>query len=284
MVNVNVIKDAVELVALVRGLKGEGKRVGVVPTMGALHAGHLSLVGKAREEADVSLATIFVNPTQFAEGEDLAQYPRTEQADIEQLERAGADIVFIPPADQIYPKDFSTFISPPRVAMSLEGEHRPSHFRGVTTIVLKLLNLTQADVAFFGQKDYQQWLVVKKMVMDLNVPCKIVGCPIVRDADGLALSSRNRYLSEEERSKALSLNRTLQLAEELIREGERDSHVIMNEMKQSLIDGGVDQIDYAMVADAKNLTIAETIRLPAVCLVAAQVGSTRLIDNRVISE
>ena len=252
--------------------------------MGALHAGHISLAHSACEQADVTIATIFVNPTQFAAGEDLEKYPRTLEADVEQLSQAGIDYVFAPQPDEVYPGGFSTYVDPPEIAKPFEGEHRPTHFSGVTTVVLKLLNMTGADKAFFGQKDYQQMLVVRQMVNELNVPCEIVSCPIVRDQDGLALSSRNRYLSKEERQQALSLSKTLQLAESLIRDGERDTHVIMNEMKQSLIDGGVDSIDYAMVANADDLTIPDEITLPVVCLLAAQVGSTRLIDNCVVQD
>jgi pantoate--beta-alanine ligase len=250
--------------------------------MGALHEGHLSLAKASKEKADFTIATIFVNPTQFAAGEDLDQYPRTLDNDIQLLNQVGVDLVFAPDNDQIYPAGFSTLIQPPKVSLTFEGEHRPTHFGGVATVVLKLLNMTRATFAFFGQKDYQQSLVIQRMVDDLNVPCQIVICPIVRDADGLALSSRNRYLSDAEREQALSLSRTLRMTEQLIREGELDTHIVMNEMKQSLIDGGVDMIDYAMVARADDLTIPDEIELPAVCLVAAHVGSTRLIDNCVI--
>ncbi len=277
-----VIQTLDELNGVVNDLKNGQKRIGVVPTMGALHAGHVSLASKSIELADSTIATIFVNPAQFAPGEDLDQYPRTLERDIEHLGNIGVDFVFAPDNDVIYPDGFSTFIEPPAVAKKLEGEHRPAHFRGVTTVVLKLLNMTQADMACFGQKDYQQCLVVQHMVRDLNIPCEIVICPIIRDDDGMALSSRNRYLSDEEREKGLSLSRTLTLAESLISEGETDTHVLMNEMKQSLIDGGVDSIDYAMVADADDLSIPDEVKRRVVCLVAAHVGSTRLIDNCVV--
>ena len=252
--------------------------------MGALHDGHFSLARAAVQQADFTIATIFVNPTQFAAGEDLTTYPRTLEEDVEQLYELGIDCVFAPEPSEVYPDGFSTFVDPPQVSKSLEGEHRPTHFRGVATVVLKLLNMTSANKAFFGQKDYQQLVVVRQMVRDLNVPCEIVACPTMRAEDGLALSSRNRNLSEQERQQALSLSSTLELAESLIRDGERDTHVIMNEMKQSLIDGGVDTIDYAMVANADDLTIPDEIELPAVCLVAAYVGGTRLIDNRIVQD
>lgn len=274
-----VIESTEKLEQVVGLIREQAKSIGIVPTMGALHNGHVSLAEASKAKADVTIATIFVNPTQFAAGEDLEKYPRTISADVEKLGTVGVDYVFVPNDQMMYPEGFSTYVDPPSVSRVLEGEHRPTHFRGVATIVLKLLNLTRADFAFFGQKDYQQVAVVRAMVNDLNVPCQIVTCPIVRDDDGMALSSRNRYLSDQEREQGLSLSRTIKMAEELIREGEKDTHVIMNEMKQSLIDGGVDSIDYAMVANAGDLTIPDTIKLPVVCLVAAHVGATRLIDN-----
>lgn len=280
--NIQIIRTAEELGQVVEQITGQQKSIGLVPTMGALHAGHISLAEASLHQMDTTIATIFVNPTQFAPGEDLDQYPRTLDDDIRQLESVGVPFVFAPDPSEVYPEGFSTTISPPKVAETLEGECRPDHFGGVATVVLKLIHLTRAHAAFFGQKDFQQSLVITRMVADLNVPCRIVVCPIVRDEDGLALSSRNRFLSVTERESALALSRTLKMTRELIQDGERDAHVIMNEMKQGLIDGGVDEIDYAMVANANNLTIPEEIELPAVCLVAARIGSTRLIDNCLI--
>ena len=280
--NIEVIRDVNQLTGVTQQAIVDQKQIGIVPTMGALHDGHISLAKASREQTDITIATIFVNPTQFAPNEDLAKYPRTLEEDIERLDQVGVDYAFVPEDHQIYPEGFSTQVTPPKVGLTLEGEHRPTHFGGVATVVLKLLNLTRANKAFFGQKDFQQCLVIQRMVADLNVPCEIVICPIVRDNDGLALSSRNAYLSDSDREIALSLNQTLKMTEQLIREGERDNHVVMNEMKQSLIDGGVDMIDYAMVANANDLTISEEISLPAVCLIAAKVGNTRLIDNCLI--
>lgn len=259
-------------------------RIGVVPTMGALHTGHLSLVKHLRPFVDRIIVTIFVNPTQFAPHEDLAKYPRTLAADLEQLQQQAVDCVFTPEPTAIYPSGFSTYIEPPQVAQPLEGEKRPTHFRGVTTVVLKLLNLCRADVACFGQKDFQQAQVIRAMVRDLDVPCRILVAPIVRDADGLALSSRNRYLSTAEREVALTLSRTLFETQQMIGDGERDGFVITAHMKQSLIDGGVTELDYAVVADPDTLQPLDPIRLPCVLLVAAFVGQTRLIDNMVVSE
>lgn len=258
--------------------------IGVVPTMGALHEGHLSLVRTCLAEADVTIVTIFLNPTQFAPGEDLASYPRTLDSDLAQLSELGDLWVFAPSASEIYPSDFSTSLVPPDVSNRLEGEHRPEHFAGVTTIVLKLFNLTQANIAYFGQKDFQQQLVIKQMVKDLNVPIDIRVCPIVREPDGLALSSRNVYLSDQERTIAQTLNQTLTWAEAEIQEGQRDGYELMVEMRQKLIDGGVTRIDYAAVADPHSLDTVETIQLPVVLLLAATVGTTRLIDNAIVEE
>lgn len=278
-----IVRTLAELDAAVGRLRRKGGRVGLIPTMGALHAGHLALVQASRQECDGTIVSIFVNPTQFAPGEDLTKYPRPIERDLQLLADENVDVVFLPPVEVIYPEGCSTVIDPPRIAAVLEGESRPAHFRGVATVVLKLFNLTRADVAFFGQKDYQQSLVVRHMVRDLNVPIDIVVCPIVRDDDGLALSSRNVFLSNADREVALSLSRTLRLAESLIRQGENDARIIMAEMTQSLIEGGVTEIDYAVVADAHTLQWLDEVRLPAVLLVAARVGTTRLIDNIVVS-
>jgi pantoate--beta-alanine ligase len=199
-----------ELVGLWRAA---GQKIGVVPTMGALHAGHLSLVKAARVDCDRVIATIFVNPTQFAPTEDLAKYPRTLGEDLELLAAEGVDAVLVPKEEEIYPPGFSTYVEPPAVARGWEGAARPTHFRGVATVVLKLLNMTRADICYLGQKDFQQVAVVRKMVADLNVPCEIRMCPTVRDPDGLAMSSRNRYLSPADRKIGLSLSRTLFAAE-----------------------------------------------------------------------
>lgn len=266
----------------VHDLKASGKTIGVVPTMGALHEGHLSLVRQSLEKTDETIVTIFVNPTQFSPNEDLAQYPQRLESDLALLESEGVTTVFAPSNDEIYPPQFSTQIMPPRVATPLEGEFRPTHFRGVTTIVLKLLNLTQADQAFFGQKDFQQARVIQQMVIDLNVSTQIVICPIARDSNGLALSSRNAYLSNEEREIARSLNQTLEHVEQQIRNGQQDGFEIITEMRQNLIDAGVDSIDYAIVANPDTLSTCDPIQLPVVALIAIHIGKTRLIDNRLI--
>lgn len=279
---IKVIKTCSELVAHVRQAKSAGKTIGVVPTMGALHKGHVSLAVASKEATDETIATIYVNPTQFAPGEDLDKYPRTLESDLEMLESVGVDVVFVPTNEEMYPPNCSTTVTPAMVAKPLEGEFRPTHFTGVATLVLKMLNLTSADKAFFGQKDFQQVMVVKRMVADLSVQTEIVVCPTVRDPDGMAMSSRNRYLSDDERQRGLMLSKTIKHAENQIREGERDGFALITEMRQMLIDGGVDTIDYAVVANPMTLEAYDEIKLPVVALIAAHVGKTRLIDNVLI--
>ena len=263
--------------------KSEGRSIGLVPTMGALHAGHMSLVNQSRVQVERTIATIFVNPTQFAAGEDLGKYPRPFERDIAQLREAGVSLVFTPAAEEMYPVGFSTRVTPPSVAHMLEGEHRPTHFGGVATVVLKLLNLARADVAFFGQKDYQQCLVIQHMVRDLDVPTRIEICPIVRDADGLALSSRNVYLDAQQREQALALVRTLGLAQRqfqsaLREQGYCESEPLEQELRNNLLRSGIERVDYACVVDPQTLAAVDRFTA-AVCLLAAHVGSTRLIDN-----
>ncbi len=267
--------------SFVQSLRCQGKTIGLVPTMGALHEGHLSLVCRCKSRCDVTIVSIYVNPTQFAPTEDLGKYPRTIERDL-QLLRGIADAVFMPDDEMMYPTTYSTWVAPPIISNTLEGEFRKDHFRGVTTIVLKLFNIVAPDRAFFGQKDYQQLQVINAMVADLNVPVEVEGCPIVRDADGLALSSRNVFLSVEQRQRALALTRSLSAARESIRAGESDGHALVAELKQNLIDGGVSDLDYAVVVDPETLQPLESIRLPAVLLVAAYIDQIRLIDNCVI--
>lgn len=273
------ITTAAEIYTEARALRSAGKTVGLVPTMGALHEGHLSLVRRARAECDSVIATIFVNPAQFGPSEDFSKYPRTLERDLEFLAAEQCDLVFVPTKDEIYPPGFSTYVEPPAVAAPLEGKHRPGHFRGVATVCLKLFNLIPADVAYFGHKDYQQSLVIRHMVRDLHLPLKISVCPIVRESDGLALSSRNRYLSPAERQQALALSRSLRKADDLARSGQRDAAAIAAAMRGELTAAGIQRIDYATVADAQTLAELNTVDRPAVALVACFVGATRLIDN-----
>jgi pantoate--beta-alanine ligase len=263
-----VVNSAKEMQRQCLALQRAGNRIGLIPTMGALHEGHLSLVRRAKAECDVAVATIFVNPAQFAPTEDFSKYPRSIDADLGLLDSVDCDFTFVPSADEIYPPGFSTYLAPPAVAQPLEGVFRPDHFRGVCTVVLKLFNLAPADVACFGQKDYQQALVVRHMVRDLNLPLAIEVCPTVREADGLALSSRNRYLSEGERRQALALSQALAEASDLYRSGGRNSRVLAERMQ---------------AVDAETLQELDTIDRSAVALIACYVGTTRLIDNMILS-
>jgi pantoate--beta-alanine ligase len=273
------VTTAGELRAAVRAARAAGHAVGLVPTMGALHEGHLSLVRASRPECGFTVATIFVNPTQFAPHEDFDKYPRTLQTDLDALASCGTDLVFAPGREEIYPAGCSTLVEPPQVAQRWEGECRPGHFRGVTTVVLKLFNLAQADVAFFGQKDYQQAAVIRRMVQDLNVPLEIRVCPTVREPDGLAMSSRNRYLSADERRQALAISRGLRLAEQLAAEGERQASKLVDAIRHVLAEAQISRIDYVAVADPETLEPVVELAGPAVALIAVKVGGTRLIDN-----
>jgi pantoate--beta-alanine ligase len=250
--------------------------------MGALHTGHISLVHHARELADIVAATIFVNPTQFGPHEDFQKYPRTLDADLQSLASAGCNLVFLPTAIDIYPPGFSTYVEPPAVSQPLEGICRAGHFRGVATIVLKLFQLLPSHIACFGQKDYQQLQVVKHMVADLAVPIEIIACPTVREPDGLAMSSRNRYLSAAERRQALALSRALAQAEQLVLAGEQNAATIVTAMQTTLHEAGITQIDYVALADPETLAEQTTLDRPTVALIAARVGTTRLIDNRLL--
>lgn len=253
--------------------------MGLVPTMGALHAGHLSLVRAAQQACDRVAVSIFVNPTQFGPGEDLDRYPRPRAQDLQLLRELGVDLIFAPEADEIYPPGCSTLVQPSRVAQTLEGQFRPGHFQGVATVVLKLFHIMPADQAFFGQKDYQQCLVVRDLVRDLHLPIRLQFCPTVREPDGLALSSRNRYLDAAQRQRALGLWRALQRARQLYQAGQRDGDTIEQLAAQTLAEAGVDRIDYVAVRDPESLEQRRPLKDQAIALLAARVGQTRLIDN-----
>jgi len=279
-----LIERGYDLRAAIQKARADGLRIGLVPTMGALHDGHMSLVRTATAECDKTVVTIFVNPTQFGPGEDLGQYPRTLEADCEALAKFNVDLVFVPSTPEMYPPGFSTHVEPPSVAIPLEGECRPGHFRGVATVVLKLFHLAPVDVAFFGQKDYQQLLVIRKMVRDLNLPIEVRRCPIVRESDGLAMSSRNRYLSTDQRQQALGLWRSLERASQQVGEGEKDTAAIEDTMRATLAQHGISRIDYAVVAHPDTLEPMTRMDHEAVALLAAFVGKTRLIDNCMLSQ
>ncbi|HZP55949.1 MAG TPA: pantoate--beta-alanine ligase [Dehalococcoidia bacterium] len=275
-----VLRTVAEVRAWRRGLAGS---VGLVPTMGYLHEGHLSLVRAARAADAHVLVSIFVNPTQFAPNEDLARYPRDEARDLALLEREGVDAIFAPGVEEMYPEGFSTYVTVEGLTARLEGASRPTHFRGVTTVVAKLLNIVQPERAYFGQKDAQQLAVVRRMTRDLDLPVEIVGMPIVREADGLAMSSRNVYLSPEERQAALVLSRALRLASELCAAGERDAGVLRARMR-ALIDGEpLARADYVSIADPETLAELDRVDRPALASLAARFGTTRLIDNTLLA-
>jgi len=252
--------------------------------MGALHAGHVSLIEAARETCDFVVTTIFVNPTQFAPNEDFSKYPRTFEGDLSKCQAAGCDLVFTPDTSQMYSDDASTVVRVDGLTNVLEGAHRPTHFDGVTTVVAKLFNITEPDQAFFGQKDYQQQLVIRRMVADLDFGLEIVTCPIVREDDGLAMSSRNRYLSADERKSGLTLSTALQAAREMAEGGASPSDASLRMREILAADSGV-EVDYAVVADASSLELldsADVLPAEAVALIAARIGATRLIDNCVL--
>ncbi len=253
--------------------------LGLVPTMGYLHEGHLSLARRARAECATAVATIFVNPTQFAPNEDLASYPRDGAGDLDKLRRERVDLTFAPSVDEMYPRGFDTSVDVGEIARRLEGEHRPSHFAGVATVVCKLLSIVRPDRVYFGQKDAQQCLVIKRLNADLDLGAEVVALPTVRDADGLALSSRNAYLSADGRRSALALSRALRLAEALYADGARDAGFIRRRMARLLANEPSLSVDYVSVADATTLEELERIDRPALASLAARVEGVRLIDN-----
>jgi len=273
---VQVVKTIAELRKIRRCLTGS---VGFVPTMGYLHEGHLALVKHARAENAIVVVSIFVNPTQFGPSEDLGTYPRDLDRDLKLLEKEKADIVFVPSDVEMYPPEFSTWVDVEKVTERLEGASRPGHFRGVATVVAKLFNIVQPTKAYFGQKDAQQAIVIKRMVVDLDTDIEIVVVPTVRESDGLAMSSRNTYLSPEERQAATVLFRALSLARQLWQGGEEDADKIRYEMKSLIAKEPLAQIDYVSIADANTLKELEEIDCPALASLAVRIGRTRLIDN-----
>jgi pantoate--beta-alanine ligase len=261
----------------------DGKTIGLVPTMGFLHQGHLSLVKQCRDQCDLLVVSIFVNPTQFLPGEDIDDYPRDWDRDQELCVAAGVDVLFSPVARELYGDHHSTYVEETSISLGLCGASRPGHFRGVTTVVAKLFNMVQPDVAFFGQKDAQQAAVIRRMVADLNYPIRIVVGPTVREADGLAMSSRNSYLSASERRDALCLSRALDLAEQRYRDGTVDSSVVKEEMRELIESCGSSGIDYIEIVDGDNLVPVDRMSGNVLVAVAVRIGKTRLIDNRVMT-
>lgn len=282
----NIIHSPQEIQEVISELKEDGLSVGFVPTMGALHKGHLSLIEASALENAVTVVSIFVNPTQFGEGEDLDKYPRTFDEDVRAAQDAGAAIIFAPSEELMYPKGFNTEISVKDLSTKLEGEIRPDHFNGVTTVVLKLFNSVLPDIAYFGQKDAQQAIIIKKMVRDLNVPVEVKVMPIVRDSDGLALSSRNRYLSKEERKDAPLIHEGLFNALMLFREGETSANKLKFEIDLTYRKSNTFKVEYIVIVDIENLEPVNTLQDSNLIAVAVKTkeSGTRLIDNIIIGD
>ena len=275
-----VIKSTAEMQEISLRLKREGRIIGLVPTMGYLHDGHLSLIKKARRENDIVIMSNFVNPLQFGPKEDFATYPRDLDRDNKLAESAGVDYVFAPTTEEMYPQGYDTYVEVKGpITEKMCGKSRPGHFKGVTTVVLKLFLITQPDRAYFGQKDAQQAIVIRKMVTDLNVPVKIITCPIIREEDGLALSSRNTYLSSEERLQALALPRALSAGRDMIMKGETDPQKVRLHIKQMLESSPGIRVDYVEVVDGDDLSDLSVIKGKVLLAAAVYVGKTRLIDN-----
>lgn len=266
----------------VREWRRQGLSVGLVPTMGFLHEGHESLIVKAAEENDRVVVSDFVNPIQFGVNEDLSTYPRDIEKDKKLCEKAGANLIFHPQPEEMYAEDFSTFVETQKVSAGLCGKSRPTHFRGVCTVVCKLFHIVMPDRAYFGQKDAQQMAVIRRMVRDLNMDIEIVGCPIIREADGLAKSSRNTYLNAEERKAALVLSRAIFHGEEKIKQGERKAEIIVREMKEMIEAEPLARIDYVEMVDADSIEPMERAEGRVLVAMAVYIGTTRLIDNFIV--
>jgi pantoate--beta-alanine ligase len=276
---VQIVKFVAEMQKVCRDMQTAGSVLGFVPTMGALHEGHLSLVRRARSECDTVVASIFVNPLQFAPGEDFAKYPRTFEEDCRLLELERVDVLFAPDVAEMYPNGSLTTVTVSEVGDRLDGASRPGHFTGVATVVAKLFHVVGPARAYFGQKDAAQLAVLRQMIRDLNFDIELMGCAIVRDSDGLALSSRNKYLSPMEREQALALHRTLLRLEQMIAEGERQSVTLVRRGMETLNTGAGVRVDYLAVVDANTLLPVTSVERGTLVAVAASVGSTRLIDN-----
>jgi pantoate--beta-alanine ligase len=279
---VKVIKSIKSMKKLSYGFRKKGLSIGLVPTMGYLHNGHISLVKEAKKRNDVAVVSIFVNPTQFGTGEDLKNYPRDLKRDIELLSKYHVDAVFYPDASEIYPKGYKTCIKVEDLSDKLCGKSRPIHFKGVATIVAKLFNIIKPDVAYFGKKDFQQQAIIKKMVSDLNMDVEIVSMPTVREKDGLAMSSRNSYLSKEERSRALVISRALKLAKTLIKSGVRNAAKVKAAMSKLMRTAKGLRIDYISICDPTTLEERNIIKGKTLIAAASYIGKTRLIDNIVV--
>ncbi len=274
------IAETIESVrAAVKAAREEGKKIGLVPTMGALHIGHISLMEAAVKDSNFVVVSIFVNPTQFGPGEDFEKYPRPLEKDLEICRKAGVDLVFAPTAKEMYPGKNLTWVDVEKLTEPLCGRSRPGHFRGVTTVCTKLFNIVTPDVAFFGQKDAQQAIVIRRMVADLNMPLKIVICPTVREQSGLAVSSRNQYLSARQRKDAANIYKSLQKCRDMIESGQKQTETILAEMRKILQKVPAIKIEYISIVNAETLDDIDKISGQVLAAIAVKIGSTRLIDN-----
>lgn len=281
---IHIVHTINEVRQQVKEWRQQGLTIGFVPTMGYLHEGHQSLIKKAVEQNDKVVVSVFVNPMQFAPTEDLESYPRDLQADAVLCEKTGADLIFNPEPEEMYANGFCSFVDMNGPTAELCGKSRPIHFRGVCTVVSKLFNIVTPDRAYFGQKDAQQLAVIKRMVMDLNIPIEIIGCPIIREADGLAKSSRNTYLSEEERQAALILSKTVFMGQQLVENGLTDANELKERMKKNIETEPLARIDYVEVVDFNDISIRDTISDNTLIAMAVYIGKTRLIDNFIVEQ
>jgi len=279
----DIIRSVEQMQTRAAAARKYGQTIVLVPTMGFLHEGHIKLMREGRERGDLLVTSIFVNPTQFGVGEDYEDYPRDLEGDAEKAAAAGVDIIFAPSVGEMYPSGYQTFITVEVVTQNLCGVSRPTHFRGVTTVVGKLFNIVQPHRAIFGQKDYQQLITIKQMVSDLNFDIEIVGVPIVREADGIAMSSRNKYLSPEERTAALCLVNSLERVEKLVKQGEKDIGRLHEAAYEIITKEPLATIDYVTICHPETLEGIDTINDTALMALAVRIGKTRLIDNRVLS-
>ncbi|MGA9110544.1 MAG: pantoate--beta-alanine ligase [Smithella sp.] len=279
-----IINSIKQMQSFSKSLRMDGKKIAFVPTMGYFHEGHLSLMKEAKKMADCLVVSIYVNPTQFGPKEDFSKYPRDLDRDLKMAESVNVDVIFYPPDKEMYPANYQTYVDVEKVTQNLCGMSRPRHFRGVATVCNKLFNIVKPDFAIFGKKDFQQFVTIKRMVDDLNIDIQIVGSPTVRESDGLAMSSRNKYLNKDERKSALTLFKALKLAQKLYSNGEKKSSVIITEVEKLIKRASFTAIDYIKICDTRTLKDADKIKNQSVIALAVKVGNTRLIDNHVFGE
>jgi pantoate--beta-alanine ligase len=279
-----IIKSVKQMQSFSTSLRMDGKKIAFVPTMGYFHEGHLSLMKEAKKMADCLVVSIYVNPTQFGPKEDFSKYPSDLDRDLKMAESVNVDVIFYPPDNEMYPANYQTYVDVEKVTQNLCGMSRPGHFRGVATVCNKLFNIVKPDFAVFGKKDFQQFVTIKRMVDDLNMDIQIVGFPTVRESDGLAMSSRNKYLNKDERKSALTLFKALKLAQKLYSNGEKKSSVIITEVEKLIKRAPFTTIDYIKICDTRTLKDADKIKNQSVIALAVKVGKTRLIDNHVFGE